>query len=222
MSASRRRSASGFHGLRSPFRVLPFRRRRSLVRPRQPSWDCSPLQRPQRGRSTDPGYPAPVRSVFRVSTLLTVSSLPSLPVRGTGAAHGVRPAERFPSVEPHAFRRRCPPAVFGIAHSCSEDQEFTMPRSFRALLPTEIRTLHGPRSAQADALMGDFASPERSPRGTHPASRALPSCTFPSPATGVGGGGAPGTWHTRGQVSPSRDPPALLRFSTRTCPRFSR
>jgi hypothetical protein len=79
-----------------------------------------------------------------------------------------------------------------------------MPRSFRALLPTEIRTLHGPRSAQADALMGDFASPERSPRGTHPASRALPSCTFPSPAAGVGGavlqglGTHTGRYHPRG------------------------
>jgi hypothetical protein len=31
-----------------------------------------------------------------------------------------------------------------------------MPRSFRALLPTEIRTAHGPRSAEADALMGSF------------------------------------------------------------------
>jgi hypothetical protein len=192
------------------------------VRLQQPSWDFSPLQRQQRGRSTDPGHPAPVRSVFRVMTLLTASSLPSLPVRGTGAAHGVRPAERFPSVEPHAFRRRGPPAVFGIAYSCSEDQKFTMPRSFRALLPTEIRTLHGPRSAEADALMGNFASPERSPHGTHPASRALPSCASPLPAAGVGGGGAPGIWHTHGQARPSRDPPALLRFSTRTCPRFSR
>jgi hypothetical protein len=35
-------------------------------------------------------------------------------------------------------------------------------------------------------------------------------------------GGAPGDGRTRGQADLSRNPPALLRFSTRTCPRFSR
>jgi hypothetical protein len=151
---------------------------------------------------------------------LAVSSLPRLPVPGTGAAHGVHPAERFPSVEPHAFQRLCPPAVPGIACSCSEDQEITMPRSSRALLPTEVRTRCGPRSAKADALMGVLASPERSPRGAHPASRARPSCAFSRHPRGGRRDGAPGIWHARGQAGPSRDPPALLRFSTRTCPRF--
>jgi hypothetical protein len=33
-------------------------------------------------------------------------------------------------------------------------------------------------------------------------------------------GGAPGIWRARGQTGLSRPPPALLRFSTRTCPRF--
>jgi hypothetical protein len=87
-----------------------------------------------------PGLPTPVRSVFRVSHPLD-GLLPSrLPATRTGATHEVHPTERFPSAEPHAFRRRCPPAVFGIACSCSEDQKFTMPRSSRALLPAEIRT----------------------------------------------------------------------------------
>jgi hypothetical protein len=151
---------------------------------------------------------------------LTVFSLPSLPVPGTGAAHGVHPTERFPSVELYAFQRPCPHAVSGIACSCSEDQEITMPRSSRALLPTEVRTRCGPRSAKADALMGFFASPERSPRGAHPASRARPSCAFSRNPRRGPRAGAPGILHARGQASPSRDRPALLRFSTRTCPRF--
>jgi hypothetical protein len=146
------------------------------TRLQQPSWGLTPLQRSRRGRSTGPGIPTPSRSAFRVRTLLTVSSPPRSPVPGTGAAHGVHPAEPFPSAEPYAFRRPYPLAVPGIACSCSEDQEFTMPRSSRALLPTEVRTRLGPRPARADALMGIFASPERSPRTADPASRAHPSC----------------------------------------------
>jgi hypothetical protein len=75
-------------------------------------------------------------------------------------------------------------AVSGIACSCSEDQELTMPRSFRALLTTEIRTRHRPRPGRADALMGFRASPEQSPHGASPASRTRPSCAFPQPASG--------------------------------------
>jgi hypothetical protein len=86
-----------------------------------------------------PGFPTPVRSVFRVSRPLD-GLLPSrFPATRTGATHEVHPTERYPSAEPHAFRRRCPLAVSGIACSCSEDQKFTMPRSSRALLPAEIR-----------------------------------------------------------------------------------
>ena len=86
-----------------------------------------------------PGFPHPVRSACRVSHPLD-GLLPSrFPATRTGATHEVHPTERFPSAEPHAFRRRCPLAVSGIACSCSEDQEFTMPRSSRALLPAEIR-----------------------------------------------------------------------------------
>jgi hypothetical protein len=87
-----------------------------------------------------PGLPTPVRSACRVSHPLD-GLLPSrFPATRTGATHEVHPTERFPSAEPHAFRRRCPLAVSGIACSCSEDQEFTMPRGSRALLPAEIRT----------------------------------------------------------------------------------
>jgi hypothetical protein len=146
-----------------------------------------------RTRGIQPRYVPP--SGFE--TLLAVYSLPSLPVPGTGAARGVHPAERFPSVEPYAFRRPCPHAVSGIACSCSEDQEITMPRSSRALLPTEVRTRCGPRSAKADALMGFFASPKRSPRGAHPASRARPSCAFSRSPRGELRTGAPGSWHAR-------------------------
>jgi hypothetical protein len=130
----------------------------------QPSWDFAPLQRHQHGRSSRAGFPVPAPSVFRVSTLLTVCSPPRLLAHGTSATHGVHPAERFPSMEPYAFRRLCPLAVSGIACSCSEDQEFTMPRSSRALLSTEIRTCLGPRPAQAAALMGVFAPLQSDPR----------------------------------------------------------
>jgi hypothetical protein len=182
--ASRRRSAGGFHGLGSPFRVRPNRPRRSREAPD----DLHGVLRPDSDMSTggpltrgvQPRFVPP--SGFR--TLLTVCSPPRFPVPETGAAHGVHPAERFPSAEPCAFRRPCPLAVSGIAHSCSEDQKFTMPRSSRALLPTEVRTHHGPRPGRADALMGVFASPERSPRGAGPASRTCPSCASPQPAYG--------------------------------------
>ena len=87
-----------------------------------------------------PGLPTPVRSACRVSHPLD-GLLPSrFPATRTGATHEVHPTERYPSAEPHVFRRRCPLVVSGIACSCSEDQEITMPRNFRALLPAEIRT----------------------------------------------------------------------------------
>jgi len=53
---------------------------------------------------------------------------------------GFHPPEPFPSAKPYASRRLYPLAVSDIVCSCSEDQEITMPRSFRALLPAEIRT----------------------------------------------------------------------------------
>jgi hypothetical protein len=133
-----------------------------------------------RARGVQPRFVPP--SGFR--TLWTVSSPPRFPIPETGATHGVHPTERFPSVEPYVFRRLCPPAVSGIACSCSEDQELTMPRSFRALLTTKIRTRHGPRPGRVDALMGFHASSEQSPHDAGPASRTHPSCAFPQPASG--------------------------------------
>jgi hypothetical protein len=124
------------------------------------------------GRSTDPGFHPRFVPPSGFEALLTVSSLPRpADPEGPAAAHGVHPAERYPSVEPYAFRRRGPPVVSGIACSCSEDQKFTMPRDSRALLPTEIRTFRGPRPAKADALMGFFSplqSGHRSPRVRFP------------------------------------------------------
>jgi len=125
-------------------------------------------------RSTYLGIPAPIRSAFRVSHPLD-GLLPSrLPTSRIGATHGVRPAELFPSTEPCASRRLCPLAVSGIAYSCSENQKFTMPRSFRALLPAEIRTHNRPKPA-----------PSRCSPGFFRLSRAFPPCrgtSFPAPS----------------------------------------
>jgi hypothetical protein len=94
-------------------------------------------------RSTIPRIPTPVRSAFRVSHPLDGLLPPSFPASRTGAAHGVHPSEPFPRTEPYAFRRHYPLAVSGNASSCSEDQEVTLPRSSRALLPARIRTHPG-------------------------------------------------------------------------------
>jgi hypothetical protein len=87
-----------------------------------------------------PGLPHPVRSAYRVSHPLDGLLPPCLPTTRIGATHEVHPPEPFPPAEPYAFRRQCPLAVSGMACSCSEDQEVTMPRGSRALLPAEIRT----------------------------------------------------------------------------------
>ena len=67
---------------------------------------------------------------------------------------GFIPSEPFPLAEPCAFRLPYPLAVSDIACSCSEDQEVTMPRNFRALLPAKIRTRLEPMRARVDTLMG--------------------------------------------------------------------
>ena len=114
----------------------------------------------------EPGLPHPVWSVFRVFRPLD-GLLPSrLPTSRIGATHGVHPAELFPSAEPYASRRRCPLAVSGIAYSCSENQKFTMPRDFRALLTAEIRTRRQPKPAPGPILSWAFCR----------LSRAFPSC----------------------------------------------
>jgi hypothetical protein len=77
------------------------------------------------------------------------------------------------------------------------------------------------RGPHKPMLSWDFcASPERSPHDEDPASRVRPSCASPVRPRGGRTIGAPGISRTHGQASPSRDPPTLLRFSTRTCPRF--
>jgi hypothetical protein len=103
---------------------------------------CAPTATSAR-RSTIPGIPTPVRSAFRVSHPLDGLLPSSLPTSRVGTTHGVHPTESYPLAEPFAFRRHCPPAVSGNASSCSEDQEVTLPRSSRALLPARIRTRPG-------------------------------------------------------------------------------
>lgn len=174
------------------------------------------------GEPLEPGFRPRPDPPSGFQTLLTVSSPPHLPSHGNGAAHGVHPAEPFPSMEPYAFRRRCPLAVSGIACSCSEDQKFTMPRSSRALLPTEVRTCDGRPPVQADALMGVLRL-----------SRAIPArmrTRLPGPVPpalcppGLGETEPPalqGIDTHAGRQGSSRNPPTLVRFSTRTCPRIA-
>jgi hypothetical protein len=182
---------------------------------------CRPYSDPDTGELREPGFqprPGPPSGFL---ALLTVCSPPRLPAHGTGAAHGVHPAERFPSVEPYAFRRPCPLAVFGIAYSCSEDQKFTMPRSSRALLPTEVRTCRGPRPEQADALMGVLRLSRAVPTRHGPSFPGPSLLRFIRPTSRRPSDRRFKAWCARGQTGPSRDLPALLRFSTRTCPRFA-
>jgi hypothetical protein len=176
---------------------IPSKSRRSPARLRQPSWGFTPLQRHEHGRSTNPGFQPRYVPPPEFLTLLTVCSLPGRPATRTGATHGVRPAELFPSAEPYALRRRCPLAVSGIAFSCSENQKITMPRSSRALLPAKIRT-RASRSSQGPMLSWAFlASPEHSPHAGGSASRSLPSCTLSTHPAGGGVAGAPGHRRTR-------------------------
>jgi hypothetical protein len=172
-------------------------------------------------RSTIPRIPTPVSSASRVSHPLDGLLPSSLPATRTGAAHGVRPPEPFPRAEPYASRRRCPPAVPGNAFSCSEDQEVTMPRSSRALLPARIRT-HPSRGRGGPMLSWAFLPLQSVPR---PPWGRLPA-PFPHALS------APGLREIERAAlqgvgeRPSRTPlagrPALLRFATRTCPRFPR
>jgi hypothetical protein len=71
---------------------------------------------------------------------------------------GFIPSERFPSAEPCTKRLSFPLAVSDIACSCSEDQEVTMPRSFRALLPAKIRTRLEPNARAGRYSHGIFLS----------------------------------------------------------------
>ena len=66
------------------------------------------------------------------------------------------PAEPYPLAEPYAFRRLSLLAVYDIASSCSEDQEVTMPRSFKVLLPARIRTPLSPEGDPGPLLSWAF------------------------------------------------------------------
>jgi hypothetical protein len=60
-----------------------------------------------------------------------------------------------PSQSRTPFGARSLPAVSDIAFSCSEDQEITMPRGFKVLLPARIRTPFRPGGrSEADTLLG--------------------------------------------------------------------
>ena len=93
--------------------------------------------------STGPGFHTRFVPPSGFLTLLTVCSPQLLPISKIGAVHGVHPAELFPLAEPYAFRRRDPLAVSDIEFFCSEDQEITMPRGFRAFLSARIRIRSG-------------------------------------------------------------------------------
>jgi hypothetical protein len=144
-------------------------------------------------RSTDPGFHTRFVPPTEFLTLLTVSSLRHLPISRIGAARGVHPTERFPPAEPYAFRRHDPHAVFDIAFFCSEDQEITMPRGFRALLTAGIRIRSGSEDP-VDRCSHGVRSPLQSlsPRSVEPASRLLPSCASNVRSQGDRTPGTPG------------------------------
>jgi hypothetical protein len=126
-----------------------------------------------------PGLPHPVRSAFRVSHPLDGLLPPGFPTTRIGATHEVHPTEPSPSTEPYVFRRLCPLAVPGMACSCSEDQEVTMPRSSRTLLPAEIRASAGRSSPKSmlSWVLTPLQSVSRSPwvRLPEPFLPALPT-----------------------------------------------
>jgi hypothetical protein len=148
-------------------------------------------------------------------TLLTVSSLASLPISRIGAARGVHPSELFPPAEPYASRRLCPLAVSDITFSCSEDQEIMMPRGSRALFPARIRALSGPKPG--GPMLSWVSGPLQSVRHTPWKRLPVPSLMrFRRPDSeeprrpalqGIAGHA------TRRFLTV---PPTLLRFATRT------
>jgi hypothetical protein len=171
-------------------------------------------------RSTFPGIPTPVRSASRVSHPLDGFLPSSLPTSRAGATHGVHPSEPSPPAEPSAFRRPCPHAVSGNASSCSEDQEVTLPRSSRALLPARIRTRPGRSPGAGRYSLGLCAPLESVPR---PPWGRLPVPFPPAlPSTALGESGRTALQgladDQAGRSLAGR--PALSRFSTRTCPRL--
>jgi len=138
--AIRHRSAESFRRLGLPFRACRNALAGTLRGSGNPHGVFSPLQRHRRG-----GPPTRVSTPgsfhlqgFPPSWRLTPSN--AFRPRGPVPLVGFIPPERFPFAEPCTVRLSCLLAVSDIACSCSEDQEVTMPRSFKALLPAKIRT----------------------------------------------------------------------------------
>jgi hypothetical protein len=113
---------------------------KSCAAPARPSWGFFPFS--DTGREVYwPGVPFPVRSAFRFFHPLDGLLPPLLSdLKGRYHSWGLGPPEPYPSAELYTSRCLNPHAVSDIACSCSEDQEVTMPRNFRALLSAEIRT----------------------------------------------------------------------------------
>jgi hypothetical protein len=131
---------------------------------------------------------------------------------------GFIPPERFPSAEPCTVRLSYPHVVSDIACSCSEDQEATMPRNFRALLPAKIRTRLEPMRARADTLMG-FCTLRKQLTCREcqwPGARPDTPCGVRSPRRLRAP--APEA-ETTGGISDSMGPTSNRRAFTKTCPR---
>ena len=161
---------------------------KSCAAPARPSWGFFPFS--DIGREVHwPGVPIPVRSACRVSRPLD-GLLPPLLSDLEGRYHswGLGPPEPYPSAEPYTSRCLNPHAVSDIACSCSEDQEVTMPRNFRALLSAEIRTaanrgLPQPLLSWAFRRFKVMAAGLKQNRlpGSYPSCLLKPNSTSPSP-----------------------------------------
>ena len=138
---------------------------------------CAPTTTSTR-RSTRSGFPTPVCSAFRVSHPLDGLLPPCLPITRIGAARGVHPPERFPPAEPYAFGARALMLFMTSRSLALRTRRSRCPAAPRLCSLRRSVPACGPESTRADALMGFFASPERSPGAASPASRTLPSCTF--------------------------------------------
>ena len=131
---------------------------------------------------------------------------------------GFIPSEPYPLAEPCTFRLPYPHAVSDIACSCSEDQEATMPRNSRALLPAKIRTRLEPIARAGRYSHGILYSSAAAPQTA--------STSGPAPASST-------PWIAKPEGFPFRRPrprqqeedripwvrPSFRRAFTRTCPR---
>jgi hypothetical protein len=83
-----------------------------------------------------------------------------------------------------SFDARSLPAVLDIAFLCSEDQKITMPRSFKVLLPAEIRTPERPKPSGADTLLGFVRLSRACPFRRRPGFPGLSLLRFLRPLSG--------------------------------------